>query len=132
MSNSDVEIIFLGEIPCGFPSPSSETVESNLNLHDYVVKKPSATFFMQAAGDSMIGAGIYPKDILVIDRSISPRSGHIVAASVDGKITLKRLSYHFGKAILIPENEKYKPISIQEDQDFKIFGVLTYNLHKHI
>lgn len=125
-------ISFFGNIPCGFPSPATEYIENGLNLHELVVKKPAATFFMRAVGDSMIEAGIFSNDILVIDRSIKARSGQIVAASIDGEITLKRLSYHLGKVFLVPENKKYKPIEITEEQDFQIFGVLTYNLHQHI
>lgn len=126
------EIIFFGDIECGFPSPAADYIEKGLNLHDLVVKKPAATFFMRAKGDSMIDAGIFPNDLLVIDKSITARSGHIIVASLNGELTLKRLSFHFGKPILIPENKNYKTITISEEEDFQIFGVLTYNLHQHL
>lgn len=119
-------------IPCGFPSPAAEYIENNLNLHDFVVKRPAATFFMRASGDSMTGVGIYPDDVLVIDRSIKPRSGHIVVASVDGEYTLKILKMLDQKIHLMPANPKYKPIIINNPDEMQIFGVLTYNLHKHI
>lgn len=119
-------------IPCGFPSPATEYIENNLNLHDYIVKKPAATFFMKASGDSMTGVGIYPDDILVIDRSIKPRSGQVVVASVDGEFTLKILKIHEGRPHLMPANSKYKPIVIQNMESLQIFGVLTHNIHKHI
>jgi len=126
------QIHFFGDLQCGFPSPATDYIERGLDLHNYVVKKPAATFFMRAKGDSMVDAGIYPEDILVIDRSITPLSGHIVVASLNGEFTLKRLSYHFGKPILIAENKKYKAISVNEESDFQIFGVLTFNLHQHL
>lgn len=87
---------------------------------------------MRAKGDSMIGAGIFPKDILVIDRSISAIPGHVIVASLNGEFTLKRLSYQNGVPVLLPENPKYKPILISQEDDFQIFGVLTYHLHQHI
>lgn len=119
-------------IPCGFPSPAAEYIENNLNLHDHLVKRPAATFFMRASGDSMTGLGIYPEDILVIDRSIKPRSGHVVVAAVNGEYTLKTLKIHEGKPYLMPANPNYKPIIIQNMEQLQIFGVLTHNIHKHI
>lgn len=124
-------IDLLAMIPCGFPSPATEYIENNLNLHDYIVKKPAATFFMRAGGDSMTGIGIYPDDILVIDRSIKPRSGHVVVAAIDGEYTLKILKIHEGKPYLVPANPKYQPISVDNMESLQIFGVLTYNIHKH-
>ena len=121
----------LTTITCGFPSPAAEYIENNLNLHDLIVKKPAATFFMKASGDSMIGAGIYPDDILVIDRSIKARSGHIVVAAINGEYTLKILKTHMNKVHLMPANVNHKPIIINNPDDLQIFGVLTYNLHKH-
>lgn len=121
-----------GLIPCGFPSPATEYVENNLNLHDYVVKKPAATYFMRAQGDSMIGLGIYPDDLLVIDRSITPRNGHIVVAQTDGAYALKQLRIINSIPYLYSANDKYKPIAIRNLDEFSIFGVLTFNLHCHI
>ncbi len=128
---NELNVAFIGDVQCGFPSPAADYIEKGLNLHDHLVKKPMATIFMRAKGDSMIEAGIYPNDILVIDRSISARSGHVIVASLNGELTLKRLSYHFGKPILIPENPKYKTIVVTEDSDFQVFGVLTHNIHSH-
>lgn len=125
-------LYFFGEIECGFPSPAQDYLEKGINLHDHVVKKPAATFFMRAKGDSMIEAGIYPNDLLVIDRSITARSGHIIVASLNGEFTLKRLSYRQGQAYLVPENKFFKPIAILPEHDFQVFGVLTHNIHQHV
>jgi DNA polymerase V len=130
-SHSNVEIFYFGDIQCGFPSPAADYIEKGLNLHDFVVKKPAATFFMRAKGDSMIDAGIYPNDLLVIDKSIAAKSGHVVVACLNGEMTLKRLSYHFDHPILIAENKKYKALTITKEMDFQVFGVLTCNLHLH-
>lgn len=123
---------FMGEISCGFPSPATDYLEQGLNLHHLIVKKPAATFFMRAKGDSMINIGIYPNDILVIDRSITAKKDHIVVASLNGEFTLKRLSYDQQTPILVAENKKYSPIRITPEDDFQIFGVLTCNLHWHL
>lgn len=126
------DISFTGEIHCGFPSPATDYLEQGLNLHDLIVKKPAATFFMRAKGDSMIGAGIYPGDILVIDRSITAKKGNIIVASLNGEFTLKRLLYENNSPVLIAENAKYSPIRIKPDDDFQVFGVLICNLHLHL
>ena len=127
-------IDFFGEIPCGFPSPATDYIEKGLNLHDLVVKKPAATFFMRAKGDSMMGAGIFPNDILVIDRSIKPLNKHIIVAHINGEFTLKRLIYtaNSQQPILQAENPNYKSRPILPEDEFQVFGVLTYNLHSHL
>lgn len=122
----------LVHIPCGFPSPATEYIENNLNLHDLVVKRPASTFFMRASGDSMTGVGIYPDDVLVIDRALKPRSGQIVVASINNEYTLKIFKILDHKIFLMPANPNYKPIIINNPDDLQIFGVLTYNLHKHV
>ncbi len=115
----------------GFPSPATDYLEHELNLHHLVVKKPAATFFMKAANDSMLGAGIFSGDILVIDRSLTASAGHIVVANLDGELIVRRLCYKQGHPYLMAENKNYPPLAIRPENDFQIFGVLTYHLHKH-
>jgi DNA polymerase V len=128
----NVEFRLLGEVECGFPSPATDYIETNLNLHEFLIKKPAATFFMRAKGDSMIGAGIYPNDLLIVDRSITARSSHLVVASINGEYTLKRLVKYEGKNLLMPENSKYKNIEINDESEFQVFGVVTFNIHGHL
>lgn len=79
------------KVSAGFPSPAGDFMEGKLDLNDYLIKNPPATFFVRVTGDSMIGAGIHPDDLLVVDRSIDPKSRKIVIAVVDGELTVKRL-----------------------------------------
>ena len=78
----------------------------------------------------MIGAGIHEGDILVVDRSLEPRNGKIIIAAVDGSLTVKRLVKKGKNAILSPENSKYKPIKLTENNDIIIWGVVTNVIHK--
>jgi DNA polymerase V len=94
------------------------------------VENKTATYFMRIKGDSMEGAGIYDKDILVVDKSKEVTSGKIIVASLNGEFTVKRLIVKNGKKYLFPENPKYPPITITEECDFEVFGVVTYNIHK--
>jgi DNA polymerase V len=126
----NVEYPLLGNIQCGFPSPAADYLEDQLNLHDYLIKKPASTFLMRAKGDSMVGAGIFPDDILIVDRSLTARSGQVVVACLNGDFTLKRMVQINSAIFLYPENPIYKPIPITPEMDFQIFGVVTFNVHR--
>ncbi len=115
--------LYLERISAGFPSPAQDYVEQRLDLNQLCVKRPSATYFLRVAGISMINAGIYPDDLLVVDRSITAQAGDIVVASLNGEFTVKVLE--IDPLRLVPQNEDYHPILINETDDFEIFGVVT-------
>ena len=85
------------EVSAGFPSPAQDYIEENLDLNEYLIAHPSATYFVKVAGYSMVDAGIYPEDILIVDRAIEPAHKKIVIAIVDGELTVKRLYKKSGK-----------------------------------
>lgn len=116
-------------VAAGFPSPADDYIETKLDLNQYLVKHPAATFFVRVEGDSMIGAGIHPDDILVIDRSIKPTDGKIVIAVVNGELTVKRLRILPNYVVLQPENDKFSPIRVTEEMNFSIWGVVTSVIH---
>ena len=120
----------LGQVPAGWPSPAQDYVEEQLNLHSHVVKNPASTFFMYAAGDSMTGAGIYDGDLLVVDRSVSPRSGQVVIARLDGELTVKYYEPRKGRVWLVPGNPAYPARDVTDFQEAPIWGVVTCVLHK--
>lgn len=112
-------------VKAGFPSPAEDYIEDMLDLNQYLIKHPAATFIVKASGDSMINAGIFPGSLLVVDRSIEPSHGKIVIAALDGELTVKRLSIQSKKAFLVAENDAYPAIEIQPDSDATIWGVVT-------
>ncbi len=116
-------------IPAGFPSPAQDYIDGTLDLSEYLIQHPAATFFMYADGYSMIDAGIHPGDLLIVDRAIEPANNKIVVAIVDMEFTLKRLKIEGKRYWLIPENDEFEPIEITEDMDFRIWGVVTYVIH---
>ena len=83
--------LFSGKVATGFPSPADDYVEKTLDLNELLIQKPAATFFVRAQGESMLGAGIHPNDILLVDRSIEPVPGKIVICALNGELTVKRL-----------------------------------------
>jgi DNA polymerase V len=114
----------------GFPSPADDYIEKTLNLNEYLIQNDTATFFMRVSGESMIGAGIFNQDVIVVDRSMQPQSGDIVVATVNNDLTVKKLLLEKGKVYLVPENPAYEKIEIQEFTDLKIWGVVTGSVKK--
>jgi DNA polymerase V len=121
--------MFLESVSAGFPSPADDYMEDRLDLNDYLVRNPSATFFVRVTGDSMIDAGIHSGDILVVDRSLPPKDGNIVIAVIDSELTVKRLQRKKTKVFLLPENQNYKPIEITSEMNFEVWGVVTNVIH---
>lgn len=120
--------LYSDRIPAGFPSPADDHIESKLDLNTYLIKRPAATFLAWAQGDSMEGQKIFDGDLVIVDRSIEPRSGHIVVAVVDGQQTIKELVLKEGRAVLMPANPKYAPIPITEEMDTVIWGVVRHTI----
>lgn len=122
--------LYSSKVQAGFPSPADDYIERYLDLNSEFIKHPSATFLLKATGESMIDAGIFPDDVLLVDKSITPVDGSIVIAALDGELTVKRLSCSNNCVQLLPANPKFQPIDITEDQDMVIWGVVTLVLHK--
>lgn len=121
--------MFIISVPAGFPSPAEDFVEGPLDLNRYLIHRPAATFFVRVIGDSMIGVGIYPNDLLIVDRAVTPVNGNIVIAVVNGDLTIKRLHQDNGQVALLPENPAYAPIPITAAMSFEVWGVVTKAIH---
>ena len=121
--------LYNSKVPAGFPSPADDYVDIKLDLNSYLIKRPAATFLVRVSGDSMIGAGIYDDDILVVDRSLEPKHGKIVIAAIEGQLTVKRLHRKGGRVMLMPENDKHVPIDITDHDSIHIWGVVTNVIH---
>lgn len=122
--------LFSSRISCGFPSPAEDFVESMTSLDEIAILNPAATYLMRAGGDSMIGAGIFPLDVIVVDRSLRAKNRSIVIAIYEGEFVCKRLLRSDSSIVLLsPENPAYTPIVIPNPEDLAIWGVCTFNLH---
>ena len=117
-------------ISAGFPSPADDFKEIRISLDKELVKNEEATFYARVSGDSMQGAGLENGDLLIIDRSIEPSNNKIAVCFVDGEFTVKRIKIESKKLYLIPENKKYSPIEINEENELIIWGIVTYVIKK--
>ena len=121
--------LFSGKVAAGFPSPADDYIEKTLDLNELLIQKPVATFFVRAEGESMLGAGIHPDDILVVDRSINPTVGKVVICALNGELTVKRLKSIGKEIVLGAENPAYPDIIVQEDIELMVWGVVTNVIH---
>ncbi|MCF7953211.1 MAG: translesion error-prone DNA polymerase V autoproteolytic subunit [Spirochaetales bacterium] len=117
--------MYTDSIPAGFPSPATDYEEDELDLNEFLIKHPAASYFLRVSGDSMRDAGILASDIIVVDRSLRPISGDIIVGALNGEFTVKTLLRKNGQLILHPENSEYQDILIGSEEDFTVFGVVT-------
>jgi DNA polymerase V len=117
--------LFLERVSAGFPSPAEDYVEKTLDLNELCIQHPAATFFVRVQGESMTEAGIFPGDVLVVDRSLQARHGDIIIASLETEMTVKQLHLSPSPARLLPRNPSYEPIVIEDDMVLEVFGVVT-------
>jgi len=121
--------LFISRIPAGFPSPADDYIDKNLDLNESLIKHPAATFFVRVEGDSMVDAGIYSGDILIVDRALETINNKIIVAILDGEFTVKQIRKIKNELYLLPENSNFDPIKITEEMNFEVWGVVTYVIH---
>lgn len=115
----------LAPVSAGFPSPAEDYEDKRLDINEYLVRNPVATFFFPVQGDSMQGAGIIDGDILVVDRSVTPLHGHIVVAFIHGERLVKRLHKRAGRVALLAENPDYPALELTGELELVIWGVVV-------
>lgn len=116
----------------GFGSPADDYIERGIDLNEILLQNKPATFFMKVDGDAMIGAGIFDGDLVIVDRSITPQSGHVIIANIYGDMLIRRLEKTFNKVRLLPANEKIPILNIDSSggEMFSVWGVVTYVIHR--
>ena len=119
--------LFTSKISAGFPSPADDFIEGSLDLNQHLIDHPQATFFLRVSGDSMSGAGIFPGDLLIVDRSLTATHNDIVIAVLHNELTIKRLIKQKSTYVLRPENPAYKDIPLPEGAE--IWGVVSHTIH---
>lgn len=119
-----------GGVRAGFPSPAQDYMDRSIDLNRELVPHPESTFYGRVEGDSMEDRGIFEGDIMVIDKSLEPRNGDVAVCMVDGEYTVKFVEFHADHVMLIPANPAYRPLRVEADEQFDVWGVVTYVIHK--
>lgn len=122
--------LFTATVAAGFPSPADDYIEGHLDLNEHLIKHPAATFFVRVSGDSMQGAGIHSNDLLIVDRAREPSDGSVVIAVLRGEMTVKRIRQEGEKIFLVPENDDYETLEVDDGADFEVWGVVTHVIHE--
>ncbi len=120
--------LFTEAVAAGFPSPAGDYREAGLDLNELCVANPAATYFVRAQGDSMRDVGIFPGDVLVVDRSLQVRHGDVVIVALNGELAVKTLELR-PQVRLVAQNSAYAPIVVPEEAQLEIFGVVTNVIH---
>lgn len=119
-------------VKAGFPSPAQDYMNEAIDLNRLIIKHKETTFYARVSGTSMKDAGIEDGDLVVIDKLLEASEGNYVVAYIDGEFTLKEFRKdESGKcAWLMPANSEYSPIKVTEENEFIIWGVVTYVIKK--
>ena len=118
-------------IRAGFPSPAQDYMELAIDLNKELIKHPTSTFYGRVVGDSMKDEGIEESDILVIDKSLELMDDDLAVCFIDGDFTVKRVRLESDAAWLVPSNVKYPPIKVTKDNEFMVWGIVTYTIKKN-
>ena len=125
-SNTPLEVLLVrGQVQAGFPSPAEDLGAQRVDLAELLIKHSQATYFVRASGRSMIDAGIFDGDILVVERAIKPRNTHVLVAVVDGDFTVKVPCQGAGRMKVKAANSTYPDIALKDGQTIEVWGVVT-------
>ena len=116
----------------GFPSPA-EDIREKLDLIKLLVRHKASTFFFRVSGVSMVDADMDEGDIIIVDRAVQPYNDCKAVCYIDGEYTVKRIEIGEGTVRLMPANEnntKYQPIEVTPENNFMVWGVVTYVIKK--
>lgn len=118
-------------IKAGFPSPAQDYMEQAIDLNKELIRHPASTFYGRVVGNSMSGEGIEEGDILIIDKSLELMDGDLAVCFINGEFTVKRVKLEKEFAWLVPSNPDYQPIKVTKDDEFTIWGIVTYTVKKN-
>lgn len=109
----------------GFGAAEGDYAENDIDLNELLIRNKPATFFLRVSGDAMTGAGIFAGDVVIVDRSITPQSGQVIIAALDGELLIRRFEKSFNKIRLIPETKNLGTVDVDPFADFSVWGVVT-------
>lgn len=132
LGSSDIELPFFSfRVPAGFPSPAQDHLEQKLSLDELLDIHAPQTYLVRVDGDSMIGAGIFDGDVLVVNKALDAVPGDIVIAAINGEPVVKTLARDGRHIVLRSENPKYAPRFVMEGDELLIWAVVTDSIRRH-
>jgi len=123
--------LHISSIQAGFPSPAADYMSTPIDLNTELIAHPATTFMGRVRGDSMRDAGIMDGDLLIIDKSLHPKTGDVAVCFIDGEFTIKYIRIKKDCVLLIPANPDYPQIRVTPDNEFMIWGIVTFSIRRH-
>ena len=121
---------YLHKAGAGFPSPATDYIEEDIDLNIHLIKNAPATFVIRVQGKSMSNVEIYDGDLLIIDKSLKPKSLSIVIANVNDELVVKTFIKEKDIQFLSSGSKNFDDkIIINPNSDIFIWGVVTYVIH---
>tara|TARA_Y100000590_G_scaffold116903_1_gene133464 strand:- start:766 stop:1158 length:393 start_codon:yes stop_codon:yes gene_type:complete len=120
----------LQKVGAGFPSPATDYVEDDIDLNAHLIKNKPSTFLIRVQGKSMNSIGIHDGDLLVVDRSLDPKSFSTVIANVSEELVVKSFIKEKNECFLTSGSKKLRDkINLTENPEIFIWGVVTHVIH---
>lgn len=130
-ANEVLKIPFFNcSVSAGFPSPADDYIHRGLDLNQYLIQRPSSTFFFRMKNDAMIRGGIFAGSLLIVDRSLEPRNNKIIVFQYEGEFLVRRYTAKDRLITLFAENKNYPNITVTQDSSFLLWGVVTSVIHQ--
>lgn len=121
--------LYLMPVSAGKANPVENEIDKIIDLNEFLVEHPAATFFARIKGDTLKDAGINDDDILIVDTVLEPKDGKIVIASVNGDMTVKIYRFIDGVEYLQSQKDHFMPMKIEPYLEFVVVGVVTKVIH---
>ena len=120
----------VNKVGAGFPSPATDYVEEDLDLNEHLIKNAPSTFLIRVQGKSMNGIGIHNNDLLIVDRSLTPKNFSTVVANVNEELVVKSFIKEKDQSFLASGSNKLEDkINLAENSEIFVWGVVTYTIH---
>ncbi len=124
-ANAVYKIPIVGRVAAGSPITAEENIEGSIVIDPDFLKKDADSFALKVKGDSMIDAGIFEGDLVIISPKAITANGDIIVARIDDEVTVKIYENKNQQVRLIPQNKSYEPIIIKNKNEFSIVGKVT-------
>ena len=119
-------------VVAGFPVPlDNDERAQDIDILSMLCPHPEASYLIRVSGNSMIDAGVISGDIVIVDKSNrNPGPHEIAMCELNGEYTLKHFVLEQGQGWLVPANPDYPRIRISPEDEFSVWGTVTYIIHK--
>lgn len=121
--------LFVMSVSAGLPVAVDSEIDKHIDLNEFLVEHPNATFFTKVNGDSLRNIGIADGDILVVDTSKEPTDGNLVVVTINDDLTVRLYRIVEGEIILQSHLDQFIPVKIGDYFEYQIVGVITKSIH---